>query len=179
MKILTKEMYQLMQKVGTHFPKERIDEIKKTAGQDSSGVVALLEANWRPYPSFYEDKHTVDSCMRDYYRHEHSAEEGVLSPLRSLFDLHDAKITSISYNDPSLDIIIDSSGSMGRTKEIHFVGCTVESQGELENAVILYVELYGESNNLTVDMLIDDSKSQVREIEFRAKGVFICPNDIA
>ncbi len=172
MNILTKEIYQLMQMVGLYTSKEQIAEIKKSDCA-SAEYIAELVSNWKPYPNFNIDKEKVDSAFENYHLHDELITNGKLSSLRSLFDLHDARILSIFKDESNVNIKIDSLGAYGNISEINFIDCISEFDKEWENAMIIYVELYEQTNSIKFCMLIYDSKKQIQEIDFIAKDVIL------
>lgn len=162
MRIINKEVYALMQKVGNYFSIEEIEKIKAVNFESYRELLKKYDSNF----DFFEEKNKIDSIMEKYYNHQEEMKLKFGESIFALYNLHDCILTSVYTDNKSLIFNIDSSNGFSDIKEICFIDYFKSRVNKnTGNLVILYVEIYHEDNKYIFQFLALDEKRNILEIQ--------------
>jgi|GEM_PF-5585828 len=133
MKIINKEMYLLMQKIGSS--DTRLDQ---------------------------ESRKTFKNGMTKYNNHQQETKKALSGKISDLYDLHDCVIKKVFIENSSVKLSIDSINTYSDVIEIEFQGVSKHDfSHDMEQKYILYVELYFNRSQYEVQLLIDTSNEEI------------------
>jgi hypothetical protein len=146
MKILTKEIYLLMQRIGISDTK--IDK---------------------------ESRKTFNHSMMKYYNHQQETKKILSEELCSLYDLHDCVIKKIDIENNSLKLSIDSFNTYSHIVQIDFQEVSNHDLSlDMEHKYILYVELYYNQSQYEIQLLIDmNNEEKAKEVCIICSNILI------
>jgi hypothetical protein len=170
MRIINKEVFALIQKVGNYFS---IDEIEKIKDINVEAYQVLLKKYDLNYDYFIE-KNKMDSIMKKYYNHQEKMRFKLGESILAFYNLHDCILESVYTDNKSLIFNIDSSNGYSDIKKICFVDYFESSVNESNSSlVILYVEVYYEHDKYIFQFLALDEKKNILELQVICKNILM------
>lgn len=146
MKIINKEMYILMQKIG--ISDTRLDQ---------------------------ESRKTFKHGMTKYINHQQETKKILSGKISDLYDLHDCVIKKVFIENSSIKLSIDSINTYSEIIEIEFQGVLKHDfSHDMDHKYILYVELYFNKNHYEVQLLIDTGNEEIaKEVHIICSNILV------
>lgn len=170
MKILNKEVYALMQRVGNNFPIEEIEKLKDVNVE----AYNLLIQKYDPNYNYFDEKNKLDFIMKKYYEHQMKMETVIPEAILNLYNLHDCKFISAFIHNNSLRVSLDCKSGFCDVETIDFINVNSTNVEKIKGELwILYVELYKADNLFDFEILVQDEKGNLFEMYINCEEILI------